>query len=322
MTLSIIIPVYNVESYIKKCLLSCIEQKGVSTNDYEIIIVNDGTKDNSMDIVRDTIESQNSSVNVKLINQKNMGLSAARNTGTEHSQGEYVWFVDSDDWIDEDSVKNIILALRKENVDILQMPYKLIFEDQRSSEIEQISIIDNTLSGKECMKITRFPNLTQSRIYNRNFLIQNQLYFTYGILHEDAEFKPRAIWQAKKIRTLNIPCYNYLKRDKGSITSSFTLRNAEGRWYGVKSIYQFSKDLPFKDKLLFNKDMNFNMYFILKGLKILNKDDRSNIINKLYESRKIFKRLIWTLSPKKIFIYTILYINPKVFLNLYIRYSK
>lgn len=92
MILSIIIPVYNVEKYIKKCLLSCINQKNVSKEEYEIIIVNDGTKDNSMQIIKETIDSLSPDLNnIAVISQKNMGLSEARNTGLRHANGDYVW---------------------------------------------------------------------------------------------------------------------------------------------------------------------------------------------------------------------------------------
>ncbi|MDE6285165.1 MAG: glycosyltransferase, partial [Bacilli bacterium] len=235
MILSIVIPIYNVEQYVEKCLLSCINQKGVSKNDYEIIIVNDGSKDNSMKIVHEIISSLATNTPVTIINQNNMGLSEARNTGLRHAKGDYVWFVDSDDWIENDSVENIIQALKEVDVDILQMPYKLIYEGSQKEDIEHVKKINIPITGKECLKITRLPNLAQSRILKKSFLMENELNFKPGILHEDAEFKPRAIWNARYIKTLNKPFYNYLKREKDSITASFTIRNAEGRWIGVKS---------------------------------------------------------------------------------------
>ena len=87
---SIIIPVYNVENYIKKCLDSVFAQ---TEKDYEVIVVNDGTKDNSMDIVKN--------YDVKIVNQKNQGLSEARNTGLKNAKGEYILFLDSDDYIEK-----------------------------------------------------------------------------------------------------------------------------------------------------------------------------------------------------------------------------
>lgn len=317
MILSIIIPVYNVEKYIKKCLLSCINQKNVSKEEYEIIIVNDGTKDNSMQIIKETIDSLSPDLNnIAVISQKNMGLSEARNTGLRHANGDYVWFVDSDDWIDQDSVESIINSLKEGEVDILQMPFKFVYEGTDRIIIENVREIKTPLSGREIMKITRFPNLSQSRVIKTSFLKQNDLIFTPGILHEDAEFKPRLIWKAKKIKTLNKPCYNYLKRENGSITASFTMRNAVGRWFGVKSMYEFSKNFKFEDELLFNADMNFNMYWILTYLKTLKKSERNQIIEEISQNRKIFKRLVYTKSPKKFIVYSALYLCPKVFLKL------
>ena len=104
MKLSIIVPVYNVEKYIVKCISSLLDQQ---TNDYEIIIVNDGTKDKSIDLIKKTFNDSK----IAIIEQENQGLSAARNTGVRHSKGEYIWFVDSDDWITEGCVDKLIPIL-------------------------------------------------------------------------------------------------------------------------------------------------------------------------------------------------------------------
>lgn len=319
MKLSIVVPVYNVEAYIKKCLLSCINQKGVSKDDYEIIIVNDGTKDKSMEIVENTIQQLSPQRNITIINQVNKGLSEARNTGLKHVKGDYVWFVDSDDWIDEDSVENIISTLQRNNVDILQMPYKIVYEGSSKEDIVHVKSIATPISGKDCMKLTRLPNLAQSRIIRKSLLQYEDIRFTPGILHEDAELKPRLLYVTESVMTLDKPCYNYLKRMNNSITSSFTMRNAEGRWYGVKSMHDYSKDFSYKDKMLFNEDMNFNMYFVLTGLKKLNKEEKRQMIDEISKYRDIFKRLIMTLSPKKFIVYLMLCTAPKLVLDLYSR---
>ncbi len=110
-----------------------------------------------------------------------------------------------------------------------------------------------------------------------------------------------------------------MKREKDSITASFTRRNADGRWYGVRSMYDFSQKLPLKDRILFNPDMDFNMYFVLTGLKQLNKKDRGQVKEEISKNRKIFKRLMMTKSPKKLIVYLSLYIAPKLAMNLYAR---
>ena len=111
MKLSIIIPVYNVEQYIGRCLQSCLCQPHVTEADYELVIVNDGTKDNSMTIVEGMVHGMN---NVIIVNQRNQGLSMARNAGLKAAKGDYVWFVDSDDWISEDCLYEILNRLKQQ----------------------------------------------------------------------------------------------------------------------------------------------------------------------------------------------------------------
>lgn len=114
--LSIIIPVYNVEKYVGRCLESCLDQD-LPKDEYEIIVVNDGTQDNSVQVIEKYIKPEN---NVTLIHRENGGLSAARNTGLKHAQGEYVWFVDSDDWIEKDSLSKLIQYIKKYDLDVFR----------------------------------------------------------------------------------------------------------------------------------------------------------------------------------------------------------
>ena len=126
MLVSIIIPIYNVEKYIEQCFTSIYAQD-ISEDIFEVIAVNDGTPDNSMSIVK-TIASQHK--NLVIINQENQGLSVARNTGLDHAKGEYIWFVDSDDWLTKDSlsiVLDTIISYPKIDVfaTVLMMQYEI-----------------------------------------------------------------------------------------------------------------------------------------------------------------------------------------------------
>lgn len=105
---SIILPVFNVSNYIRKCLISIIEQKGFK--DYEVIIVNDGTEDDSIDKIIDLIDFYN---NIKLINKSNGGVGQARNIGISRSIGQYILFVDSDDWLEKDMIYTMYKRDRK-----------------------------------------------------------------------------------------------------------------------------------------------------------------------------------------------------------------
>ena len=117
--ISVIIPVYGVEKYIRQCLDSVINQ---TYKNLEIIIVNDGTKDNSMKIVEEYLDDER----IKVINKENGGLSSARNRGMEEATGEYISFVDSDDWLDLKMYEELCSQINNEN--ILILPFKYLFE--------------------------------------------------------------------------------------------------------------------------------------------------------------------------------------------------
>lgn len=112
MLLSIIIPIFNVERYIDKCIQSVLNQRLLSI-EYEVILVNDGTQDNSMQIAMKAIENHLPICHVKVVEQSNEGLSAARNKGLSIASGDYVWFVDSDDYISHDSIEIISYYIAK-----------------------------------------------------------------------------------------------------------------------------------------------------------------------------------------------------------------
>lgn len=114
MQLSIVVPVYNVEQYIRSCIESIYRQE-LDENDFEVILVNDGTQDNSFVIIEDIISNH---TNITVIEQRNQGLSVARNTGLQHAKGEYVLFVDSDDLLIESTLKPLLDGACNSSVDM------------------------------------------------------------------------------------------------------------------------------------------------------------------------------------------------------------
>ena len=125
MKLSIVIPMYGVEKYIEKCLMSCINQDVNLGQDYEIICINAGSKDKSAEIAKQIAVDYEG---VQVIDQENGGLSVARNNGLRMAKGDYVWFVDSDDWIEENCISSIIKALSS-FPDMLTIQCNLVSED-------------------------------------------------------------------------------------------------------------------------------------------------------------------------------------------------
>lgn len=233
--LSIIIPMYGVEKYIEKCLMSCINQQGVELGkDYEIICVNDGTKDKSAEIAK-CIASQYQ--NVTVIDQENQGLSAARNNGTALAKGEYIWYVDSDDYVEVDALSHILPMLKNE-LDILQIQYRLVYEDGRKSKDIHNPAPLGVFSGHEVTEQGGLEPPAQFSVLRSKYLKEYSFHFVKGIYHEDAEFKPRVTYLANKIAFLDYICYNYLQRE-GTIMSTYRPKKMYDSMLIVDNLFAF-----------------------------------------------------------------------------------
>lgn len=284
MLLSIIIPVYNVEKYLRKCLVSCYDQD-IDLNEYEVIAVNDGSPDNSHIILEEYLGRY---PNFKVINQKNQGLSTARNNGLEVAKGKYVWFVDSDDAITPDCLGGICKDLES-GPDLLQIQFEYIFENGESIEAPKV-YWNGTLSGKELTAEGGVPEPAQFTIYKRKFLQENNLRFTPGIYHEDCDFKYRCVWFAKVCRSHPKTVYSYLQRSEGSISKNFKLKNAEDYLFVVRGIIGFIKEYGInseaKSALCERIGIYINMIF--KGASQLPESDRTKILSLIKKNTEIW----------------------------------
>lgn len=196
MILSIIIPVYNVEPFVEKCIRSC-ETQDISIHDYEIIVINDGSKDNSLEVVNRIAKEFS---NIRVFSQPNAGLSAARNKGMREAKGDYYMFVDSDDWITDNCLGLITDKLLKERPHALAIcaAYGI-----NGKPVRRMSYLDETpISGRDLLA-RGIPPCAPFSLWSADFFKKNNLTFFEGILHEDAEFTPRAYYLAKKVSITN-----------------------------------------------------------------------------------------------------------------------
>lgn len=307
MLLSIIIPVYNVEKYIKRCIQSCAVQD-IPSDDYEIIVVNDGTQDNCMGIAEDLSHLYK---NISIYNQENRGLSVARNTGLSKAKGIYVWFVDSDDSIVENCLKGIVESL-KNAPDILQIQHQLIYEDGRPDKTAKITEIEGVKTGKEILLAGGLPTPAQFSIYRRDFLMRNNLCFFPGIYHEDVEFKPRAIYFAERITSHNAIVYNYLQRATGSITSNYKLKNGLDSIIVCQNLYSFSKNLSSPIRSAFSERITQVVNSNMNRLKFLNNHDKELLLSEWARNKKLFKYMTHSNSLLSKIEGGVFYINVKI----------
>ena len=196
MILSIIIPVYNVEPFVERCIRSC-EAQNIAKNKYEIICINDGSKDNSLKIISRIADEF---PNIHVFSQPNAGLSAARNDGMRVAKGDYYMFVDSDDWIAENCLGMLTDKLREERPDVLTFCAANVVNGVPQ---RRMSYSDETpITGRDFIKWNMQPCAPFS-IWSAKFFKTFELKFFEGIFHEDSELIPRAFYLAKKVSFSN-----------------------------------------------------------------------------------------------------------------------
>lgn len=248
MKLSIILPVYGVEKYIEKCLLSCINQADCSPTDYEIVIVDDSSPDNSIAIARTVIEKYPDH-NIKIVSRSNGGLSAARNTGIENASGEYIWFVDSDDYIEAKSVATLFQAIQQSGkAPVISFSHQTVFPTHVIKSSMPEDLVDRLTHGIEFVERTNFYSAC-SRIYSADFLRRNNMSFLEGILWEDGEFNLRLFPLVERHFCIGDCLYNYLRRE-GSISSSpkNIIKTLDSNLIRFKTIYDWVSSLELTDK--------------------------------------------------------------------------
>jgi len=226
--ISIIIPVYNIEQYLHRCLDSIINQ---TLKEIEIIIVNDGSTDKSLAIIH---SYQKEDPRIILINQKNLGLSAARNSGIKISTGKYLSFVDSDDFIDLNMLYALYDKAEIENSDIVQFEYQRFNEEKGvffKSHPKCDSTFENLLSG-------HILRAAWNKIYKKSLFIENNITYPNNLFHEDIPTTTQLFYKAKKIVHVSEPYYYWYYRND-SISAQISTKHILDVFSGQKIIAQF-----------------------------------------------------------------------------------
>lgn len=207
--ISIIIPIYNVEKYVRQCLESVINQ---TYKNLEIIIVNDGTKDNSMKIVGEYLSDER----IKVINKENGGLSSARNKGMEDVNGEYTYFLDSDDWLELNTIEILVKNL-EENLDIIGANFYLFDEIKKEKKVSNLKVTYEKIEEGKYFLLDEAEIVVWNKLYKTSFLKENRIIFLENIVHEDEDFTFKCYMKAKKIKYISNITYNYRINRIGSI---------------------------------------------------------------------------------------------------------
>lgn len=208
---SIIIPVYNVKKYLKKCIESIVNQ---TFRDIEIIIINDGSTDGSCKLL-----AQMKDERIVIINKENEGLSSARNVGIEMAKGKYLAFVDSDDWVASEYIEKMYDVCEKYDCDIVQCSYEDVYSEDIGISEETKNVTPMFYSGKEFSYATYTLlswecNLSWNKLYRRELF--EEIRFPKGKIHEDEFTTYKIVWNSCKIGVISNKLYYYRHR-AGSI---------------------------------------------------------------------------------------------------------
>ena len=226
MKLSIIVPIYNVAPYLRKCVDSLLTQ---DISDYEIILVDDGSTDNSGAIADELVDAFRlsplaSRLEMRVIHQSNSGLSEARNTGTREAKGQYILFVDSDDYLQPNTLGTLFEQAERDNLDVLRFRYQNVKESGEAFVPHEGMKTDyNDYSSTPTDGLSFLNERMWVQCYVVQFLVKTEIVrqelFTLGIYFEDTDWTPRMLLRANRVASTDLVVYNYLWRE-GSITLS------------------------------------------------------------------------------------------------------
>lgn len=215
--LTVVIPVYNVEKYLKRCVESVIAQ---DWKKYEILLVDDGSTDHSPQICDNYVKTYDF---ISVIHKENGGLSEARNTGLSQAKGEYVYFPDSDDWIEPDTFIALSEALESQKFDIISFNREFVKSEEDA--IVSDSVVTIVFEGKdafvEMLKHSYITGFANDKIYRKSLFMDHDILFPKGKYYEDLGTNYKLFLSAKKVYATNQKYYHYLIDNPDSITQSW-----------------------------------------------------------------------------------------------------
>ena len=273
---SVIIPVYNVEKYILKCLNSIVNQ---TYKNLEIIIINDGTEDKSIELIKDSIKDKR----IKIYNRTNQGQANARNFALTKSQGKYVFYVDADDFISLDCIEKMYNIAINKNSDLVICDYYKYFDSKNFTHIKNVPFTE--LNDSKCYVIS-MPGPV-CKLFKKDILTKNNIKFLEGHYFEDNAIIPYAIAKCQKIEYIPEPLYYYVQRQGSSICKKTYDKKWEDIFNALEHLYNKFKD----DKLLskYQDEVEYiYIEYLLHAANLRFIDHKEGIPN-IYKVSKVMK---------------------------------
>lgn len=260
--LSIIVAVYNAAELVQKCVDSLLCQD-IPLEECEVLLINDGSTDNSLQIIENLAYQHN---NVKVYSKPNGGQSSARNFGLQYALGKYVWFVDSDDFIEPNVLSQVLGKIEKDELDVLCFSFQFSYDNGTNFSSHKFHSLQNEVcSGDDFQLKVNMPAGPWAAIFSRSFINDNKLRFIEGVIHEDLEYTARAYYLAKRIEFYDVIVYNYYQR-LGSTMKSDNPRRAYDLLVVSDALYAFAEVNVEKTKPIYQLFQNKVLFAFSQAL--------------------------------------------------------
>ena len=309
---SIIIPMYNGERFISFCLDSILNQK---YDDYEVIVVNDGSLDKSKEIVSKYLKDKR----FRLFNRDNHGLSESRNFGVTKANGKYLLFLDCDDTLSEDTLSSLYDEVKDKDYDLIRFQIKSINEGVE--DIPKYETFSSMKGSKAFKKLITNPLCVAAwaYCYNKEFFVNNNFLYTKDRYHEDFGLTPLVIMKAESVKSIDKVLYNYIIRDNSIMT---TKDKEKIRKKCDDALYFFDNHMKEIENIKVSEEDKkvFRSYIanvLIDKCRDLDGDILKEYISEL-KSRKIYKYLLndsFSRKIKKCFVHVSIYAYVKLFLR-------
>ena len=317
---SIIVPVYNVEAYIAKCLDSLVNQ---TLSDIEIIVVNDGSPDNSQKIIDKYVKKYPDKV--KSYIKENGGQGSARNYGLKKANGEYIGYVDSDDYIKVDMYEKLYNLAKKDNADISMCSNIIVYENN-NSEVEEKLFLKT--DNDKVNALFNNPGVC-NKIYKKELL--EEFTFRTKVWYEDLDFVSKVILKAKKISFIDEGLYYYLLRQGSTMNNSNIMKNLD-ILKSFDSLINYLKEKKcydkYKDEVTYLAIYHIYIAAIVRIININNSKDKKQVINELIKYMESnfpdFKnnRYLYLLDRNKKIVYNLVRYHQYLLIRLIFKIKK
>ena len=273
-SVSVIVPFYNVENYIEKCLQTLV---GQTLDDIEIILVNDGSKDRSMVVVEKFLEQYPEKI--VYLEKENGGLSDARNYAIPYAKGEYIAFLDSDDYVEKTMYKDMYELAKKEDSDMVECDFYWEYPDKEKIDTGV------TYSGKNEM-LEKVRVVAWNKLIKKEILDKTKIQFPKGLRYEDVEFTYKLVPFLDKVSFLKKPCIHYVQRD-GSISNVQNERNGE-IFDVLENVIEFYKENDIYDQFKNELEYVYVRYAfcssLLRIVKIPDENLQQQLLDKTWKN--------------------------------------